>query len=278
MNNINAGIIGFPIKHSLSPLIHQYWMKKNNIKGQYLTFDVKQNEISAFIKGAIKKNLVGFNVTIPHKQNIMPFLDEISEEARAIGAVNTVLIKKNKLLGYNTDTYGFVENLNKNIPQWRKKRGSVIILGAGGAARAAVWSLLCNDYADIKIVNRSKDRAIKLISDMKKFFPNSSLICINDYELAIKDAVFLINSTSLGMKSQPPLNIKLEKMKRKAIVYDLVYSPLKTELLLQAEKLHFITVGGLGMLLYQARPAFKMWYGKSVKIDRELKKKVLEQL
>ena len=94
MNNINAGIIGFPIKHSLSPLIHQYWMKKNNIKGQYLTFDVKQNEISAFIKGAIEKNLVGFNVTIPHKQNIIPFLDEISEEARAIGAVNTVLIKK----------------------------------------------------------------------------------------------------------------------------------------------------------------------------------------
>ena len=135
----NAGIIGTPIKHSLSPLIHHYWMKQHNISARYSAFNVNREELPLFIDRAVEENFVGFNVPLPHKSSIIPFLDEVSKEAKALGAVNTVLIKEKRTLGFNTDTFGFIENLNRSIPKWAERKGSAVIIGAGGAARAVVW-------------------------------------------------------------------------------------------------------------------------------------------
>ena len=273
----NAGIIGAPIKHSLSPLIHQYWMKQHNIPARYSAFKVNRGELSLFINKAVEENFVGFNVTLPHKSSIIPFLDEVSKEAKALGAVNTVIIKEKRALGFNTDSFGFIENLNRNIPKWSERKGRAVIIGAGGAARAAVWSLLGKNIYEIKIVNRSHKRALALILDMKRYFPHASLEYVSNYESVIKNAILLVNTSSLGMTGQPPLNIKLDLLDKNAIVYDLVYSPMRTNLLVAAEKHRLIALGGIGMLLYQAIPAFTMWYGAQVTINNKLRKIILKQ-
>ena len=273
----NAGIIGTPIKHSLSPLIHQYWMKQYNISARYSAFNVNRKELPLFIDRAVEENFVGFNVTLPHKNSIIPFLDEVSKEAKALGAVNTVIIKNNRTLGFNTDSYGFIENLNRSIPKWAERKGRAVIVGAGGAARAAVWSLLKNNIDEIKIVNRSQKRARTLILDMKRYFPHASLEYTANYESVIKNAILLVNTSSLGMTGQPPLSIKLDLLNKNAIVYDLVYSPMRTDLIEAAEKLCFFALGGLGMLLYQAVPAFNMWYGANVTVNNKLRKIILKQ-
>ncbi len=271
----NTGIIGFPIEHSLSPVLHNYWIRQNKILGEYKAYRVEKKGIQNFINSSINSNFLGFNITLPHKQNIIPFLDYISDEAKALKAVNTVLIKNGKTKGYNTDTYGFIENLNSNFPDWKKRKGEVVIYGAGGAARAVAWSLLKNNFSKINIVNRTKSKALKLIADMKNIFPKASLSFFSDYNIAIRGAVLLVNTTSLGMKGQPPLKLKLNLLDTKAIVYDLVYNPIETNLLKEAKKLNFYALDGLGMLLYQAVPAFRMWYGVDVKVDKKLREMTL---
>ena len=273
----NAGIIGSPIKHSLSPFIHQYWMRQSNISARYSAYNIKREELPLFVKKAVEENFVGFNVTLPHKSSIIPFLDEVSKEAKALGAVNTVLIKEKRTLGFNTDTFGFIENLNRSIPKWAERKGSAVIIGAGGAARAVVWSLLEKNIYEIKIVNRSQKRALALILDMKHYFPHASLEYVENYESVIKNAILLVNASSLGMTGQPPLNIKLDLLNKNAIVYDLVYLPMRTDLIMAAEKLRLNALGGLGMLLYQAVPAFTMWYGSHVTVNNKLRKIILKQ-
>ena len=251
-------------------------MDEIKIEGKYTAFDIKKEEIGLFLSKAKKEGFLGFNVTLPHKQNIIPFLDEISESSKSLRAVNTVLIKKNKAYGYNTDTYGFMENLNRTFPRWKKRRGLVAVIGAGGAARAAVWSLLKENFQNINVINRSKQRALALIKDMNKLFPKASLSFFDEYPEAIEGAVLLINSTSLGMQGQPPLNIKLQKLRREAIVYDLVYKPLETNLIREAKKFNFSVLDGLGMLLHQAAPAFKIWHGEEVSPNEKLRNRIIE--
>ncbi|MDB9971091.1 shikimate dehydrogenase [Alphaproteobacteria bacterium] len=277
-NNMVTGIIGSPIKHSLSPIIHRYWMDMHNIVSSYDIYEPKKHELSSFLKGMSRNNIEGINVTIPFKRDVMKHLDTISEEALALGAVNTIKLEDNKLFGYNTDTHGFMQHLKTSAPEWKEKKGGTVILGAGGASRAVIWSLLKENKRDIRIINRNENRALTLIADMKKFFPAANITFFNDPIKALINSTLFINCSSLGMKGQKELELDLVTMNKESIVYDIVYSPLKTKLLHRAKELGFKTIDGLGMLLNQAAPAFKMWYHKEVIVTEDLRNKVIEHL
>jgi shikimate dehydrogenase len=273
-----TGIIGSPIKHSLSPIIHKYWMDMHNIKSSYDIYEPKKHELSSFLKNMSNNNIKGINVTIPYKRDVMEYLDKISDDALALGAVNTIKLENNNLLGYNTDAYGFMQHLNIAAPEWKEKKGAIVIVGAGGASRAVIWSFLKENKMDIKIINRNENRALALITDMKKFFPAANIIFCRDSKKALLNSALLINCSSLGMKGQAELELDLLTMNKESIVYDIVYSPLRTKLLYDAKELKFKTIDGLGMLLNQAVPAFKMWYDKEVTVTEELRNKVIEHL
>ena len=278
-NESFVGIIGNSIQYSLSPTIHEYWMLKHKINGKYKIYDLKEEELESFIKSAHNKNIKGLNVTIPYKKKIIDFVDAISAEAKIIGAVNTLIIKKDgKIFGDNTDAIGFINNLENNCFNWKEKKEPIVILGAGGAARAIIYSILkCKKY-NIRLVNRNKDRANNLILDMKKIFPKAKIVYYDHYLEALKNSSFLINATSLGMVGHSKLNINLEQMNRNSIVYDIVYSPLETSLLKKAKNLNFLTIDGLGMLLEQAAPAFNSWFNKKVLANEELRNKVIKAI
>ena len=230
------GIIGNSIQYSLSPFIHEHWMNMHKIKGRYKIFDLKEEELEPFIKSIHDNNIKGLNVTIPYKKRIIDFLDGISLEAKIIGAVNTLIVKKDgKIFGDNTDARGFLINLENICINWKERKEPIVIIGAGGAARAIIYSLLkCNKY-NIRIVNRNKNRANDLIQDMKTIFPEANIVYYDKYIEALKDTSFLINSSSLGMIGHPKLDINLEPMNSNSIIYDIVYSPIETNLLKQAK-------------------------------------------
>ena len=206
-------------------------------------------------------------------------MDHVEKNALDLGAVNTIKVgEDNKLYGYNTDVYGFMEHLNISAPSWKKKKGDITIIGAGGASRAVIWSFLKENKMNIKLFNRSKDRGLKLIDDMKKLFPESNIIFHSNLSEALNNCSLLVNCTSLGMNGQPKLNINLEQMNNNSIVYDIVYSPLITELLYKAKELNFTAVDGLGMLINQAVPAFEMWHNTKVKVSDALRQSALHHL
>ena len=273
-----TGIIGSPIKHSLSPIIHKYWMDMHNIKSSYNIYEPKKHELSSFLKNMSNNNIKGINVTIPYKRDVMEHLDKISDDALALGAVNTIKLENNNLLGYNTDAYGFMQHLNIAAPEWKDKKGAIVIVGAGGASRAVTWSFLKENKMDIKIINRNENRALALIADMKKLFPAANITFCRDSKKALLNSALLINCSSLGMRGQAELELDLITMNTESIVYDIVYSPLRTKLLYEAKELKFKTIDGLGMLLNQAVPAFKMWYDKEVTVTEDLRNKVIEHL
>ena len=276
---MTTGIIGKPIQHSLSPILHSYWMEMNNIKSVYKIYEINKHDIRYFLKTLKENNIDGLNVTIPYKAEVMNYLDHIEQDALDLGAVNTIKVEKNnELLGYNTDTYGFMQHLNVSAPLWKDNEGYISIIGAGGASRAIVWSFLKENKLDIKLFNRSKKRALKLIEDMKKLFPAANIIYYSNLSDALKNSSLLVNCSSLGMRGQPKLEINLKLMNKEAIVYDIVYSPLYTELLSDAKELNLKTIDGLGMLINQAVPAFEMWHNKKAIINEELRKNIIEHL
>ena len=280
MNNIYLlGIIGKSIQYSLSPVIHEYWMKKSQIKGKYNIYDLQEEELESFLKNAYKLGIKGLNVTIPYKNKIISLIDDLSNEAKIMGAVNSLIIKSNgTIYGNNTDTEGFLNNLEKNWPHWKQNKQPIVIIGAGGAARAVIYSLLKFNNSEIRLVNRNKSRATNLITDLLKIFPNSNINIYDNHNEAVKDSSFLINASSLGMTGHPDLKIDLKYMKDNATVYDIVYSPLETNLLKQAKKYNYKTIDGLGMLLEQAVPSFNSWFNKDVKVTIELKNKIINFL
>jgi len=203
----------------------------------------------------------------------------IEQDALDLGAVNTIRVgSDNKLYGYNTDAYGFMRHLNLSAPMWKKKEGHITIIGAGGASRAIMWSFLKENKMEIKLINRSKERGLKLIKDMKKLFPLSKIHFSSDLSEALVNCSILVNCSSLGMSGQPKLKVNIENMNKDSIVYDIVYTPLITELLHDAKRLNYTTVDGLGMLLNQAVPAFEMWHHKKVTVSEHLKKIALDHL
>ncbi len=280
---IKAGVIGDPIAHSLSPIIHNFLLKKYDISGSYEAIHVKKNDLKSKINYLINNDFVGFNVTIPHKEEIFLMCDYLSNSARAIGAVNTVIITHDKkIFGHNSDSDGFINNLKFNVPDFNLKSKQVFLVGAGGASRAIIYGLIKSSVAKIFIYNRDQQRANNLIKHFCDFAnKNNCQLNVLDkksFDDNLKNCDLLVNSSSLGMEGQDPLMIDLSKLKKTALVYDIVYKPLITDLLNQASKNGNKIITGLGMLINQALIGFEAWYKKKPENDQQLEKILLKNL
>lgn len=261
-----AGVIGSPIAHSKSPQLHGHWLKTYGISGHYIPMDVSSDNLAGVIRTLPKMGFVGVNITIPHKEAVLSIADLVTDRAILIGAANTLIFRKDgKIHADNTDGYGFLENLKTGAPGWRPKAGPAAILGAGGAARAVIASLLDAGVPEILLSNRTRVRAEKLQSDF------GSRVRVMDWVQAgnmIEHASLVVNTTSLGMIGKSEMRVPLDGLNPGTVVTDLVYTPLKTHFLETAEQMGCITVDGLGMLLHQAVPGFERWFGKRPNVDR----------
>ena len=261
-----AGVIGSPIAHSKSPQLHRHWLKTYGISGHYIPMDVSNDNLENVLRTLPQMGFVGVNITIPYKEKVMDIADLVTDRAILIGAANTLIFRKDgKIHADNTDGYGFIENLKAGAPQWNPRSGPAAVLGAGGAARAVISSLLEAGVPEIKLSNRTRVRADKLKQDF------GSRIRVYEWVQAgnmMDDADLLVNTTSLGMIGKSELRVPLDGLRSSTIVTDLVYAPLKTKLLATAEEYGCVTVDGLGMLLHQAVPAFERWFGRRPEVDR----------
>ncbi|MFL4469378.1 shikimate dehydrogenase [Tateyamaria armeniaca] len=260
-----AGVIGSPISHSKSPQLHRHWLKTYGIPGDYIPMDVAAHDLPEVLRALPKAGFVGVNITIPHKETILEIADLVTDRATLIGAANTLIFRKDgKIHADNTDGYGFVENLKAGAPNWNPAAGPATVLGAGGAARAVVASLLDAGVPEILVTNRTRVRAEKLADDFGK------RLTIIDWVQAgniLEESALVVNTTSLGMIGKPAMRVPLDGLRRGTVVTDLVYTPLKTDLLAAAEAAGCVTVDGLGMLLHQAVPAFERWFGQRPEVD-----------
>lgn len=265
-----AGVIGWPVSHSKSPLIHNYWCKQHGINAVYLPLPVQPQALPTVIPALAQMGCVGVNLTIPHKELVLPLVHELDAFAKKIGAVNTLVVKANALRGYNTDAYGFWQNIIIQHPDIKCKKAFVV--GAGGAARAVVAALDDAGFDSIYVMNRTFDKAEALRHVSPKVEAVEWMPAANELD----GCDLLVNTTSLGMAGQPPLEIALGKLAPDAVVNDIVYVPLHTPLLKSAELLGLHPVDGVGMLLYQAQKAFELWFGVLPEVTPELRKLVLE--
>ncbi len=272
MSFIKCGVIGYPIKHSKSPIIHNHWIAQHGLSGEYKAIEIAPENLKQGVQTLVDEGYAGFNVTIPHKQEIFKLCESVDDVAQAIGAVNTVVIKNGKLHGTNTDAFGFIENVHQSAFGVDFMHRPCVVLGAGGAARAIVYGLIEAGAKEIIITNRTKEKADE-VAAMDK-----NIVCVVDWEERaeiLKGAGFLVNTTSLGMSGKEPLEIDISTLPEGAVVSDIVYAPLMTPLLKDAEIRGHQIVTGIGMLLHQARPAFEKWFGVLPEVDTALEEKVL---
>jgi shikimate dehydrogenase len=254
-----AGVMGWPVMHSRSPKLHNYWLAHHGLTGAYLPLAIKAEGLAPALRALAPLGFSGCNLTIPHKETALGLVDAVEDAARAIGAVNCVTVGPGgKLTGANHDAYGFLHGILAAVPGWRPRAGAAVVLGAGGGARAVVFSLIERQVPEIRLVNRTADRAARLAADLKGPI---AVVPWSERERALAGAAVLVNTTSQGMVGQPPLDIRLDRLPNTAIVADIVYAPLRTPLLVAAGRRGNPTVDGLGMLLHQGRPAFKSWFG-----------------
>ena len=274
---IKTGVIGHPISHSKSPLIHSYWLDSHELSGSYEAIDIKPENLKQDVLDLVKQGYKGFNVTVPHKVAIMELCDVIDPIAKQIEAVNTVTIKKGKLHGTNTDAFGFTENIKQAIARenwdWSFDGGKAVVIGAGGAANAVIHALLEEGVPEISITNRTREKAEILTSrDVRK-------ITAYDWDSrndCFKDANLIINCSALGMAGNAALEVDLKDAPKSALVTDIVYAPLYTDLLNQAIDQGLRVVTGIGMLLHQARPGFELWNGVLPNVTPELEELALK--
>ena len=275
-----AAIVGWPVDQSRSPALHGYWLKQHGIAGHYgrLPVEPKREALEALVAFLRKTPTArGCNLTLPHKIDIMPLLDRIHPDAARIGAVNTVIKRADgSLEGRNSDGFGFLAHLKASTPKWKPDSGPVVVLGAGGAARAIVCTLMDAGVPELRLINRTQASAVALGA---AFTPDDGRrIAIERWEdrsAALDGATLLVNNTSLGMTGKPPLEIDLKKLPTGAVVDDIVYIPLETDLLARARARGNACVDGLGMLLHQGRMGFKAWFGADPQVSEEQRMQVL---
>ena len=268
-----AGVIGHPIAHSRSPALHGFWLRRYGVKGHYIPMDVAPADLETTLRHLPKIGFVGLNVTLPHKEAILKIADVISDRAALIGAANTLIFRKDgKIHADNTDGAGFVANLRQNAPHWVPAAGPAAVFGAGGAARAVVAALIEVGVPEIRISNRSRPRAEALRADF-----GAKLVVYDWVQAAnmLEGAATVINTTSLGMAGKPEFRVPLDALEPGAVVNDLVYNPLKTAFLAEAEERGTTIVDGLGMLLHQAAPGFERWFGPTPAVDEATRQAVL---
>ncbi|MDG1377114.1 MAG: shikimate dehydrogenase [Yoonia sp.] len=268
-----AGVLGNPIAQSKSPRLHSHWLQKYGLLGHYVPLHVTDENLETVVRAMPKMGFVGANVTLPHKIAVMKFADQISDRATLIGAANTLTFKEDgRIFADNTDGYGFMANIRQNAPDWEPKAGPAVILGAGGAARAIIVALADAGVPEIFLTNRTRAKADALRAEF------GARIKVIDWVQAgniLEEAATLINSTSLGMTGNADLRVPLDGLRKGTLVTDIVYSPLRTKLLTDAEALGCITVDGLGMLLHQGVPGFERWFGVRPVVDDETRRVVL---
>lgn len=276
MNSIKrACVIGWPIAHSRSPLIHNHWLSVHEIDGAYGIEAVRPEDFPDFLSTLGERGYIGTNITVPHKEAALRLSDAADETAIAIGAANMIWLENSTLRATNTDCYGFVTHLNVTAPEWKKRDGPVAVLGAGGAARAVLYGLLQSGVAEIRLFNRTRNRAETLVQQF------GSKIKIGDWadrSRQLEDCILLVNTTTLGMTGAASLEIDLERLPSDAAVMDIVYVPLETVLIRQASEHGLRTIDGLGMLLHQAVPAFETWFGVRPAVTDELRQILISDL
>jgi shikimate dehydrogenase len=265
---IRAGVIGWPITHSRSPLIHGHWLARYGIPGRYDRIAVEPAEAARWFAGLSESGLAGCNVTLPHKAAAYAAAAEREASAEAVGVANTLWLADGRLQAANTDTYGFMRHLDTSAPRWREGSGLVAVLGAGGAARAIVFGLLEAGVERVVIYNRTRERAEAIADHF------GARVRVGDWSqrsAELADVSVLVNTSALGMKGQPPLEIDLAGMRAGGVVADIVYVPLETPLLAAARRRDLTAVDGLGMLLHQAVPGFERWFGVRPEVTDELR-------
>ena len=268
-----AGVIGHPIAHSKSPQLQRHWLKNLGISGYYIPMDVSPENLAQVLESLPKAGFVGVNVTVPHKERVMELAHQITDRAALIGAANTLVFRDDGTIhADNTDGYGFIENLRQGAPGWVPTAGPAAVLGAGGAARAVVSALLDAGVPEILISNRTRLRADVLQQNFGKRLKVVDWVQAGNM---LEEAKTVVNTTSLGMIGKPELRVPLDGLQPGTVVTDLVYAPLKTRLLAEAEAAGCTTVDGLGMLLYQAVPGFERWFGQRPTVDAATRAAVL---
>jgi shikimate dehydrogenase len=274
-----AGIMGWPVTHSRSPMLHGFWLDETGVDAAYIPLPVRPQHIEQALRALPMLGFRGCNLTIPHKQAALSIVDRVEPLARRIGAINTIVVGPDgSLEGRNTDAFGFCENLRETVPDWDAAAGPAVILGAGGAARAIVAALADAGVAEIRIVNRTRARAEAVAGDLE--MPQTRITLHSWYEMSsvLRHAGLLVNATSLGMAGEPALSLDLSSLPLPTPVADIVYVPLETQLLATARRRGHPVVDGLGMLLHQGRPGFEAWFGAPVRVTQPLRAAILATL
>ncbi|WP_454020271.1 shikimate dehydrogenase [Azospirillum sp. Marseille-Q6669] len=269
-----AGVMGWPIGHSRSPRLHGYWLEQYGIDGAYVPLAVPPDRIEQAIRALPALGFRGCNVTVPHKEAAYRTVDRLDDTAKRMGAVNTIVVGEDGTLeGRNTDGFGFIENLKSGAPGWNAANGPALVIGAGGAARAVVASLLDEGAPRVWLVNRTRARADELAADIGGAIETADWV---SRETLLEGAALVVNTTTQGMAGQPPLELDLRALPGSAVVTDIVYTPLMTPLLTAAQARGNRVVDGVGMLLHQARPGFAAWFGREPEVTEGLKVAVLQ--
>jgi shikimate dehydrogenase len=266
-----AFVIGHPIGHSRSPLIHRTWLERYGLVGSYDPVDVAPEALPSFLERVRAGEFVGGNVTIPHKEAVAALCDEVDATATRIGAVNTLVVRNGRVIGRNTDHLGFLANLDDKAPGWDADSGRAIVLGAGGAARAVLVALAARGFGEIAVLNRTAERAVDLAAEFGAPVSGHGLAA---FGALAPGASVVVNTSSVGMHGTRFDGLALERLPQAALVTDIVYVPLVTPLLAEAAALGLATVDGLGMLLHQAAPGFAAWFGIMPEVDAALRRTV----
>ncbi len=268
-----AGVIGFPIAHSKSPVLHGYWLRELGIQGYYVPLQMSQAEFVGGLRSLPKLGFKGVNITLPHKIPALGLADSVTDRAALIGAANTLTFKDDgSIRADNTDGYGFIQNLRQNAPDWDARKGPALVLGAGGASRAIVSALLTEGVTELRLTNRTRGRA-EMLAD--QFGAKVQVVDWNRASDAMDGAMTIVNTTSLGMDGQPALPVVLDAAPKDTLVTDIVYTPLLTDFLAAAQARGLETVDGLGMLLHQGVPGFENWFGARPEVTDGLRNAVL---
>jgi len=275
MNGPKACVIGWPVRQSRSPLIHRYWLRLYGVEGSYELAEVEPHAFEAFVRDFAARGFVGGNVTVPHKETAFALLDAAEPAAAELKAANTLWLEDGALKGTNTDGFGFLANLDAAAPSWEGRRRLAVVLGAGGASRAVVAALAGRGFTRVAVVNRTASRAFEVARLAGRAGePHGP----DDLPELLAETGLLVNATSLGMTGKPPLEIDLAPLSRSAVVTDLVYAPLETDLLAAARARGNAVVDGLGMLLHQAAPGFQRWFGVRPEVTPELRSILIDNL
>jgi shikimate dehydrogenase len=263
-----AGVMGWPVMHSRSPKLHNYWFEKYGLAGSYVPLAVKPEGLRTALRALPSLCFSGCNLTIPHKQAAMAIVDENDLIARKIGAISCVVVRPDgSLLGSNNDCYGFIHNIVQEFPDWRADTGPAVVIGAGGGARAVVYALAERGAREIRLINRTFAHAQRIVEE---FGGPITVVPWQERHISLAGAAMLVNATSQGMVGNTPLDLNLAKLPQNALVADIIYIPRETALLAAARAHGNRTINGLGMLLHQGRPAWKAWFGVEPEVTPEL--------